>query len=220
MSVNSEAVGCTYRVGAECNSMARWGEGNGWLTRHFLSEQTKAALLTGRPFTLEPQSPVFGRRTGAVMQYTAPQNPSAPRTGLTLMRPHACTHISSPRWLDFFVPVCCCVWKGFSFLLLWMLLWIVGLGWDYSGLYGERIECRSSYRVPVSVSTVQLGLLFVCKWDLISCKAVMLFFCFVFFYLSCWVQPHWEILHGPQIKIKKKMLSFMCHHNSFMQYLF
>lgn len=29
ISVNSEAVGCTYRVGAECNSMARWGEGNG-----------------------------------------------------------------------------------------------------------------------------------------------------------------------------------------------
>lgn len=29
IGVNSEAVGCTYRVGAECNSMARWGEGNG-----------------------------------------------------------------------------------------------------------------------------------------------------------------------------------------------
>lgn len=104
--------------------------------------------------------------------------------------------------IGFFLSPCAAACgKDFLFLLLWMQLWIVGLGWDYSGLYGERTECSSSYRVPVSVSTVQLGLLFVCKWDLISCKAIMPFI-YLFIYLvgcnhtekSCMV---------PKLKLKK-----------------
>lgn len=54
-----------------------------------------------------PWSPSPSPRTedpGRHVIHGPPKKPSAPRTGLTLMRPHACTHISSPRWLDFFCP--------------------------------------------------------------------------------------------------------------------
>lgn len=54
-----------------------------------------------------PWSPSLSPRTedrGRHAIHGPPKKPSAPRTGLTLMRPHACTHISSPRWLDFFCP--------------------------------------------------------------------------------------------------------------------